>query len=81
MKSDNYIIVTGSHNLNDDDQGTGEVANKEKDDSSRRVLEEQGIFLDQESSEPKNTDPSDEFTKQLQEIGGIEIIKSEEGEY
>jgi len=79
MKSDNFIIVTGSRNLGDDEKIEIENTNIEGDDSSRRVLEEQGIFLEQENNDSLEAEAShEEFSKKLQEIGGIEIIKSED---
>ena len=79
MKSDNFIIVTGSRNLGDDEKIETENTNIEGDDSSRRVLEEHGIFLEQENNDPLGAEAShEEFSKKLQEIGGIEIIKSED---
>ena len=79
MKSDNFIIVSGSRNLGDDEKIEIENTNIEGDDSSRRVLEEQGIFLEQENNDSLEAEAShEEFSKKLQEIGGIEIIKSED---
>lgn len=77
MSSNDYIVITGSHNLNDDSEDE-EDTRKEGEDSSRRALEGQGIFLDQEGDEPISAEPSDEFSKKLQELGGIEIISNED---
>ncbi|MBI5400975.1 MAG: hypothetical protein HZB12_02580 [Candidatus Yonathbacteria bacterium] len=79
MSSDDYIIITESRNMGDD-KGDTEGIQDEEVDSSRRALEGQGIFLDQENGEAMNLKPHDEFSKELKEVGGIEIITSGEGQ-
>lgn len=76
MGANDYIIITSSQDLNED-QKADEGMTKEEEDSSRHTLEAQGIFLDPEDMGPTPTGTHDEFSKQLQEIGGIEIIPTE----
>lgn len=77
MKEDDYIIVTGSHNLSDDKQDEGDTQ-QESDVASQHTLEEQGIFLDQQENETARPELQDEFSKKLQEISGIEILPNED---
>lgn len=85
MAEDDYILITGSRNLSDldDNQEIDEQTQKEGDAPSRLALEGQGVFLDimgdDDTTHVPNTVPHDDFSKELQELSGIEIIPSEEG--
>lgn len=79
MSSNDYIIITESHDLSDDKGTIDETTTpKEGEESTRRMLEGQGIFLDQEGDETVSAESSDDFSKKLQELGGIEIIQNED---
>lgn len=84
MAEDDYILITGSHNLSDlnDNNDINEQAQKEGDASSRLALERQGVFLDimddSETAHSSSGAPQDDFSKELQELSGIEIIPNEE---
>lgn len=79
--TDNYIIITGSRNLDDDTANSDDsplVAGGEADDVSLRTLQKQGIFLEKDDESPVHAKPLDEFSKELLEQSGIEIVSSEE---
>ena len=75
MTSDDGIIFTDSRNLGDD-EGAGQPFQKEEEGVSRRVLAEQGIFLDETS--PKTTDVPPALPKDFNDMSGIEIIPLKE---
>lgn len=79
--TDDYIIITGSLNLNDDTANSDDnliVAGGEAEDASLRTLQKQGIFLEKDTESPVRAKPLDEFSKELLEQSGIEIVSSEE---
>ncbi|MEK7148467.1 MAG: hypothetical protein AAB770_00975 [Patescibacteria group bacterium] len=93
-KLDNYILVTGSRNLNDDASGSDEKA-IEDDSASLLVLEGQGISILEDGNSPRedrspkehdnvgssaNLEPRDQISRELMDQGGIEIISSDEEE-
>lgn len=81
--TDDYIIITGSRNLNDDTANPDDrpsALEGETEDVSLRTLQKQGIFLEKDTEPPVRAKPLDEFSKELFEQSGIEIVSSEEGE-
>lgn len=78
MSSNDYIVITGGRNLNE--EGEDKNIRKEEERSSRKALEDQGIFLDERGEQVLSNEPQDQFSKKLKDIGGIEILSSEEGE-
>lgn len=79
--TDDYIIITGSRNLDDDTANPAEnppATEVETDDVSLRALQKQGIFLEKSGETPVPAKPLDEFSKELLEQSGIEIVSSEE---
>lgn len=76
---DDYILVTGSHNLNDD-SGDSDTRAPEDDETSLHVLERQGISILDEKELPIRTEPRDQLSRELMDQGGIEIISSDEEE-
>ncbi|OIO30919.1 hypothetical protein AUJ77_01075 [Candidatus Nomurabacteria bacterium CG1_02_43_90] len=75
MTSDDGIIFTDSRNLGDD-EGARQSFQKEEEGVSRRVLAEQGIFLDETS--PKTADVPPALSKDFNDMSGIEIIPLKE---
>jgi hypothetical protein len=78
--ADKDILFTGSQNLSDDSAPSTEDLTKEGADASIRALEKQGIFLEGKKDRPLRTKPREEFTQELQDMGGIEIIPSDDKE-
>lgn len=79
--TDDYIIITGSRNLDDDSVNPTEnppAIEAEMDDASLRALQKQGIYLEKSGETPVPAKPLDEFSKELLEQSGIEIVSSEE---
>lgn len=71
------ILITESHNMGDEPSlGPKEKAIKENEGASIRTMEKQGIFLESENEPPTRTKPRDELSKELEDMGGIEIIPS-----
>ncbi len=75
MTSDDGIIFTDSRNLGDDEE-IEQHFQKEEEGVSRRVLAEQGIFLDETS--PKTTDLPPALSKDFNDMSGIEVIPQKE---
>lgn len=80
--SDDYIIVTESHNLDESAEGPDDLSFKkeEAEATSRTAMQKQGIFLEKRKESPESAGSFDEFSKELLEQSGIEIVPSEEGE-
>lgn len=79
MSTDDYIVITGSHNL-DEDKNIDEAPKTEEGEPSTKTLEKQGIFIDRKDKESLNVESHDDFSKILQEVSGIEILVSEDEE-
>lgn len=82
-KSDDYIIITGSRNLDEGSSNSDATVHEEREDASLRALEGQGIsILDKEARQATNTDdkPRDQFSRELMDEGGIEIVSANEEE-
>ena len=80
---DDYILVTDSRDMGDDaidKAGATDVSDK-NEEAAELALEKRGIVLEspqKESSVPIKS--QDTFYQELKDIGGIEILSSEEGE-
>ena len=82
-KSDDYIIITGSRNLDEGSSNSDAVVHEEGEDASLRALEGQGIsILGEETRQSTNTEtePRDQFSRELMDEGGIEIVTGDESE-
>lgn len=84
-KSDDYIIITGSRNLDEGSSNSDAVVHEEGEDASLRALEGQGIsIIGAEHNEPHETsnEPEhlDQFSRELMDEGGIEIVSGDESE-
>ncbi len=71
---DDDILFTESQNLSDDAPVKNGNNHKETEDASVRALEKHGIFLENEDGMPQRATLPDNFSKELSDIGGIEII-------
>jgi len=76
MTTDDDIVITNSRNFSEETEGKDFT--KEGDDLSRRVLEEQGIFIDQIDEQSATPDTPLEFPKKFEDLSGIEIIMRNE---
>lgn len=79
MATNDYILITDSTNMDDNKDDEDEAL--EGVETSKSSLEGQGIFLDQEDPEFAETQPqemTDDFSEKLKELGGIEIIPSDD---
>lgn len=79
-KSDDYIIITESHDLDEGPIRSGADIHEEKDDASLRALEGQGISIIGVEENLVNEEPRDQFTRELMNEGGIEIVSDDEEE-
>lgn len=80
---DDYILVTDSRNMGDDaiDKANATDVSDKNEEAAARALKKRGIVIDtkgNESSIPVKS--QDTFYQELKDIGGIEILSSEEGE-
>ena len=80
MSSNDYIIVVDSRDLGDDATNTDTNIHEEADEASLRALEKQGIFLEESGDAVFSTEPRDNFSKELQDISGIEIVHEDDDE-
>lgn len=79
--SDEYIIVTGSRNLDSGDSDESSLPHNEGEDASLRAMESTGISIIGED-EPfvDNDEPIDNFSQELLDEGGIEIVPNKDKE-
>lgn len=80
--TDDYILITSSQNSDDDTSGSDGVMFDEKElsDASRATMQKQGIFLEKDEETLPRLKPFADFSKEIFEQSGIEILKPEEGE-
>lgn len=80
MTKSDYIVVTGSRNLDDGTSDSDGQIHEEGEDASLRALEGQGISIIEREENPGTSEPRDQFSQELLDEGGIEIIEAEEEE-
>ena len=79
---DDYILVTNSRNMGDDavvQESTTDVSDKDEE-AAELALKKRGIIIDNKKERPAPIKSQDTFYQELKDIGGIEILSSEEGE-
>lgn len=79
VSPNDYIIITDSQDLGEDSVSDNEYR-KEPESASRRVLESQGISILGEDENPVLTEPRDQFSRELMDEGGVEIVASDDEE-
>ena len=76
--TDDYILITSSQNSDDDTSGADDVVfEKELDDASMVTMQKQGIFLEKKEEVLPRTKPFEDFSKEIFEQSGIEILNPE----
>ena len=91
MSSPNdYILITGSLNLDDGSNASNEKVLEEDEEASLQALKGQGISIldDDKSLSPSRdtenfqatAEPRDQLSRELLDQGGVEIIQGEEEE-
>lgn len=78
--SDNYIVITESHDLNEEPTGSDPKIQEEGEEASRRTLEGQGISIIGNDDISVRTESLDQFSRELMDEGGIEIVSGENEE-
>ena len=78
MPQSDYIVITGSRNLNDGSSSADKEPVDEPEDASLRALEGQGISILEITERPGTTEPRDQFSRELLDEAGIEILHDEE---
>lgn len=78
--SDDYIIITESHDLDKGPIRSDVQVHEETNDASLRALEGQGISILDEEEPPASDEPLDRFSRELMDEGGIEIVSADEEE-
>lgn len=73
------IPIENSKKL-DEDVEDSDSTQKESWVDSKRVLEQQGIFVIQKERTIETSEPLENLSRELFEEGGIEIIKNREGQ-
>lgn len=76
--SDDYIIIEKGKNTSDDATDTDANVHDEADEASLKALEKQGIFLAGEKDLPIKNESPDDFSKELRDLSGIEILSSDD---
>lgn len=81
-KSDDYIIITESHDLDKGPIRSDVEIHEEADDASLKALEGQGISILGEQGQPTSAESKhlDDFSRELMNEGGIEILSGDEEE-
>jgi hypothetical protein len=78
--SNDYILVTGSRNLDDGSSDSDGKIQEEDEKASTSALEKQGVSILGDMSRPVSDEPRDQISKELFDESGIEIIDSDEEE-
>lgn len=78
--SDDYLLVTDSHDLDLGPLHSGREIHHEDDTASLNALQMQGISILNESPELERSSAEEDFSHELMNQAGIEIVSSEEGE-
>ena len=78
MTQSDYILVTGSRNLNDGSSDSDAKVHEEDEGASLNALEEQGISILNDTNRPSIDEPRDQLSRELMNEGGIEIIQGDE---
>ena len=79
-KSDDYIIISESHEAGEEPTNSVLEERVEETDSSFRDLEIHGISILSNEEITVSDKPRDQFTRELMDEGGIEIVSNEEEE-
>ncbi len=78
---DDYIIITDSRNLNDDEvtkDTSADINNKEEGATAFELKKSGIVLLEQKEKTPIAIESHDRFYQELKDIGGIEILSNEE---
>ena len=78
--SDDYIIITESHDLDDGPIRSSAKIHEETDSASLRALEKEGISILNEEEPSAREEPRDQLSRELMDEGGIEIVSREDEE-
>jgi len=76
--SDEYIVVTGSRNLDSDAGNEGSLTHNEDESASNRAMESTGISILGDDEIPETDEAIDDFSSDLLREGGIEIVPKED---
>ncbi len=77
--SNDYILIPESRET-DEESALSENKEQEGKEDSLRTLERQGISILNENEVTVSAEPRDQFSRELMNEGGIEIISSDEEE-
>lgn len=66
--------------MSDDSVQKADTTPEESDADSMRTLAKQGIILEDKKESITQVEPRDEFSRELADLGGIEIIPNEDRE-
>lgn len=78
--SDEYIVISGSRNL-DSGEGAGDsLPHDEDEDASLHAMESTGISIIDEDKAPSSDESIDNFSQDLLREGGIEIVPRDDRE-
>lgn len=78
MTKSDYILVTGSRNLDDGTSDSDTNIPEEKESDSLSALEQQGVSIIETTERTAKGEPRDQLYRELMNEGGIEIIETEE---
>jgi len=74
-----YILIEDSRNL-DDDAADNNPGTEEPKEASSKTLEDNGIFVDEKGEDEDTSSLKNDFSKELMDQTGVEIIPSKEDE-
>lgn len=78
--SDDYIIITESHDLDEGPIHSGVKVHEEGENASLGAFESQGISIIGGEEGLSSEEPRDQFSQELMDEAGIEILSGEEEE-
>ncbi|OHA79246.1 MAG: hypothetical protein A2747_02250 [Candidatus Yonathbacteria bacterium RIFCSPHIGHO2_01_FULL_44_41] len=81
VSPNDYIIITESRDLGEEPANSGNKYQEEPESASHIMLESQGIsILGKDEDLVPTTKPRDQFSRELMNEGGVEIVASDDDE-
>lgn len=80
MSSPNdYIIITESQSA--DDSAVQSETTSQEEENAMLTLERQGVSILKKEDRPANDEPRDQFSRELMDEGGIEIVPNDDSPF
>lgn len=76
--ADKYVLITESQNFGEEESDSKIKTVEESESAALRALEDQGIFIESTVDNPTQAKPREQFSRELLDQSGIEIVSNEE---